>query len=346
MKIIKLLIITLLYGTVIYPQYLQERLMSFESNNTENKKVLDISKDGLVLLKESDNLQSNYYIYKNNDEKIFVLSTIFNSNETGWFSQNQMFLILRLIDNNKTFIKFYDINNKKFKDLINELGDIGFASIKDFNHFIYALRIPDEAPKLFYVNANKETFITNAVGAYWSPDGRWLFSRDVKEKISTKKNKIIKKLKAEYSIYNTYGDKIITFDDFNNIAELKWSPNSNQIIFRDIGTPGFYILFFNTTNGFSFKEKYHNKNDNNFVDELEINDYDGKIYYRENIEENEAIVGSRIFLFDEMTKSNKLILESSTYVNKMVPLQNGKLIISKEIQKEFNETTIYKVNID
>ena len=346
-----IILIFFLYGYA-YSQVVKEKIISFESNIETTKEVCDISKNGTIIVKESFNNDSSaYYLYLLNKEKkkVFLAGSSNNRKGYAWFSNN--YVVIRLISNTKTYIKIFDTKNGIEKTIENESGNVVSSSVLNLNNIIYQLRTPDKIPKIFYLKNNKETFIANGIGEKWSPDGKWILVKNV-NKIKLKKNKDTNDENNSFcKIYNLSGTEVLTLNNFKNVVDIRWSPNSDKIVLREINDKGFYILYLESLyNRLVVKDTYHFKGfekiDSNFI--VVINpewDLNGEnIVYAKAVEDGENILETSIWTHNVNNHTNQIITDRSPKnVFHIGFNSNGNIILAEG--DDGNGTNIFQISL-
>ncbi len=341
----------LILSEINYSQTHQQKIYSFDSTNGLKTEVLDISPVGTFIIEQSNHDSSYYYLCGIDSSKMFLWSSSYNIKaDITRFSENYRYIVFKIKNNDKTSIKIFDVINNKIKDIKNEKGNIVTASILNFDDIAYELRLrEDEFPQIFYLNKDKETFFANGYGGKLSPDGKWIIIRDAIAKVPVKKGYEIKT--GFYSIFNKEGFKILSLSDFNNIVEILWAPASDKLLIRNLGDPGFNIVYLeNDSSGLQIKEQKHfeniTKHNNYFNSVVDVKwSPDGEyVLYKKSLEDGHRVYENSLWIYSEKDSSCKQVYNTSNKINNYCFTLSGDIILSEENQDILKHTDIIKIS--
>ena len=202
-------------------------------------------------------------------------------------------------------------------------------------------------------------YITEGIGAFWSPDGKWFLVKKgeyVKDSSNTKRAKLLgyKIIKKPiYSIYGCNGEKILDIKNHDDINFIRWSPTSDKIVFTELGDIGFYIIYFKSSDNFITIEKVFHfegfpKEGENVA--LALNPTwspDANwISYIRNIENGNTILENSIFVYNINThQQHSVVSYNDKNIEKIIWLSNNELIfLATSIDN--TEHFVYKIDID
>lgn len=343
-----------------HPQFLIEEIYRVTSSENKISEVLDISNIGQLIIRETENNIQKYYlvdVINNPPPKLIFTSSQVQGNSI-WFSENSRFIIFCPNDGTRFIVKIYDTNDESIKEISDKEGDVVRASLVDKNRILFDVRRPREYPKVYMYLEGTETpnYITEGIGAFWSPDGKWFLVKKgeyVKDASNTKRAKVFgyKIIKQPlYSIFNTAGQKILDIEK-QDVHYIKWSPKSDKIVLELNNKV--CLIFLKTSNDQLtieyeyYFERISKEGENMAGAENPTWSPDANwISYIRNVENGHTILENSIFVYNINThQQHSVVSYNDKNIEKIIWLSNNELIfLATSIDN--TEHFVYKIDID
>jgi len=326
-------------------QWKEEKLITFDKTNLSNFEALQISSNGLLLVKEGIGTKSIYSLINvfTQDKKL-IFETDAERSNARFNNCNDNYVIISVKKDNLWSVIIYEILTNNSIPIKSSEGHIGSASIFDENNILYQLRAYDESYAAIYFynkDKNEKRFITYGIGEYWSPNGKYFLV--LKE---NNEHKVY-----AYGIFSKEGNELLEIENSFGIYWIQWSPYSKNLLYkhRDLyNSFGIISLEHNKTlsiknvNNFSYFTS-QNGYFSGIVSPLWCNNEDS-ILFRKTTDDGHDILESSIWLF---TKNNRKIKQiSKTYfTNELIwdyKVTNDNVILF--LTKSKNENKVYMLS--
>jgi len=301
-------------------QWKEEKLITFDKANLSNFEALQISSNGLLLVKEGIGTKSIYSLINvfTQDKKL-IFETDAERSNARFNNCKDDYVIISVRKNNIWSVNIYDISGNNIITIEHPDGGVGSASIFNEKYILYQFRPFDESYASIYLynkTKNEKKFITYGIGEQWAPNGDYFFVNTPNDE-----NKY-----SNYFIFSKDGKSLLKLPfDNEHIINFKWAPDSKKLLLKKSGyVPNWGIVYIDSVddltvrlkNIFYFPARFTKGKQfpTNLSDPVWFND-SRTIAFIATIEDGHSILESSIYIFDEKTKKLEKVSRTYTYTS-------------------------------